>query len=161
MTAIRRWARDWRNTPKGEGVWCVISIIVVTSFPLHLDLLQCPIDEELPVHHFHHSQMSSFRNHRVIIASLFLPSTVVVGESEPGTPERLALGNHAPVSIPAIAQRLARDAGKPLKSALSNKPSLQPAHNSHSRSNSATGAILSIVEDLRDKVRRYRSYRTR
>ena len=50
----------------------MISIIVVTSFSLHLDLLQCPIDEELPVHNFQHSQMSSFRNHRVVIASLFL-----------------------------------------------------------------------------------------
>lgn len=98
--------------------------------------------------------MSSFRNHRVIIASLFLPSTVVVGESEAVTPDRQPEGNAA-VSIPAVAQRLAKEATKPLKSALSNKSALQPAHNSHSRSSSATGTILSIVEDLKDKVRCY------
>jgi trehalose 6-phosphate synthase/phosphatase len=31
--------------------------------------------------------MSSLRNHRVIIASLFLPNTAVVGESNPPTPD--------------------------------------------------------------------------
>ncbi|KAJ3497214.1 hypothetical protein NMY22_g19723 [Coprinellus aureogranulatus] len=113
----------------------------------------CPIHEDLPVH-----RLSSlprfeppFRNHRVIIASLFLPTTVVVGESESATPDKLPEGNAA-VSIPAVAQRLAKEATKPLKSALSNKPALQPAHNSHSRSSSATGAILSIVDDLKDKA---------
>ncbi|KAF6744609.1 alpha,alpha-trehalose-phosphate synthase [Ephemerocybe angulata] len=82
--------------------------------------------------------MSSFRNHRVIIASLFLPTTVVVGD------------------IPAVAQRLAGlalDKAKPLKSALAQNKAVAPAHNAHSRSASASGPLKSIVEDLRDKSR--------
>ncbi|KAF6749841.1 trehalose-phosphatase [Ephemerocybe angulata] len=98
--------------------------------------------------------MSSFRNHRVIIASLFLPTTVVVGESEAPTPAENAA---APlISIPAVAQRLAGlalDKAKPLKSALAQNKAVAPAHNAHSRSASASGPLKSIVEDLRDKSR--------
>ncbi|KAF5326221.1 hypothetical protein D9611_000735 [Ephemerocybe angulata] len=100
------------------------------------------------------SAMSSFRNHRVIIASLFLPTTVVVGESEAPTPAENAA---APlISIPAVAQRLAGlalDKAKPLKSALAQNKAVAPAHNAHSRSASASGPLKSIVEDLRDKSR--------
>jgi trehalose 6-phosphate synthase complex regulatory subunit len=33
--------------------------------------------------------MSSLRNHRVVIASLFLPNTAVLGESAPSTPDHV------------------------------------------------------------------------
>lgn len=104
--------------------------------------------------------MSSFRNHRVIIASLFLPSTVVVGESEPTTPARSPdTGDSLIDALGAIAQRLAKEPGKPLKSALSNKGiSITPSHNSHSRSASANVPLKSIVDDLKDKVRIFIRY---
>ncbi|EAU87507.2 trehalose-phosphatase [Coprinopsis cinerea okayama7 len=93
--------------------------------------------------------MSSFRNHRVIIASLFLPTTVVVGESAPPTPER-NFEDAPPISIPAIAARLASEKNKPLKSALAGKST---PHSSHTRTPSASGPLKSIVEDLKDKSR--------
>ncbi|TFK27244.1 hypothetical protein FA15DRAFT_666537 [Coprinopsis marcescibilis] len=96
--------------------------------------------------------MSSFRNHRVIVASLFLPTTVVTGDSGPATPEEKLPEEGSVISIPAIAARLAAaDKGKPLKSALSGKG--VTASNAHTRSSSASGPLLSIVEDLKDKSR--------
>lgn len=96
------------------------------------------------------SAMSSFRNHRVIIASLFLPTTIVTGDSA-GT--RLVEDTTA-IAIPTIAARLASgDKIKPLKSAIAGKGVVTP-HNAHSRSSSASGPLLSIVDDLKDKQSR-------
>ncbi|KAI5992797.1 glycosyltransferase family 20 protein [Pisolithus albus] len=44
--------------------------------------------------------MSSFRNHRIIIASLFLPTTAALGESSPPTPDQ----HVTPDSEPAVPQ---------------------------------------------------------
>ncbi|KAI6023022.1 glycosyltransferase family 20 protein [Pisolithus microcarpus] len=44
--------------------------------------------------------MSSFRNHRIIIASLFLPTTAALGESSPPTPDH----HIVPDSEPAVPQ---------------------------------------------------------
>ncbi|KAF8963230.1 alpha,alpha-trehalose-phosphate synthase [Flammula alnicola] len=102
--------------------------------------------------------MSSFRNHRVVIASLFLPTTAVLGESAPPTPEAglLPVHNDADNTIPAVAHRLAAvTAGNASGEAAKNKP-LKPAlitNNSHTRSSSASGPLKSIVDDLKDKSR--------
>ena len=87
--------------------------------------------------------MASFRNHRVVIASLFLPTTAVLGESRPHTPEQgdesdagLSSPQLSPETFPAVAQRLA-DAG---------------IFNSHSRQPSLNVPLKSIVDDLKDKV---------
>lgn len=94
--------------------------------------------------------MSSFRSHRVVIASLFLPTTAVLGESAPPTPEAYAHNDSAASTIPAVAHRLASvaEAGKPLKPSLITSP-----HNGHTRSASNSGPLKSIVDDLKDKVR--------
>jgi trehalose 6-phosphate synthase/phosphatase len=84
--------------------------------------------------------MASFRNHRVVIASLFLPTTAVLGESPPITPDQEQEDDPsqlAETTIPAVAQRLA-DNGM---------------FNTHSRQPSQTGPLKSIVDDLKDKVR--------
>jgi trehalose 6-phosphate synthase complex regulatory subunit len=44
--------------------------------------------------------MNSLKPHRVIIASLFLPNSVVLGDSLPPTP------HDDPISIPAVTLRL-------------------------------------------------------
>jgi trehalose 6-phosphate synthase complex regulatory subunit len=77
--------------------------------------------------------MSSFRNHRIVIASLFLPSTAVLGDSVPPTPDHNAKdpSNAFPV-VNEIAQGY--------------RPSM------HSRISSLSGPLKSIVEDLKDKV---------
>ncbi|KAF8153874.1 glycosyltransferase family 20-domain-containing protein [Crassisporium funariophilum] len=114
--------------------------------------------------------MASFRNHRIVIASLFLPTTAVLGESGPPTPEQpiqhpqnsqqqqLQQQGDAEKTIPAVATRLAAavaasaaagDAGsakKPLKPSLITNAS-------HTRQSSASGPLKSIVEDLKDKSR--------
>lgn len=99
--------------------------------------------------------MSSFRNRRIIIASLFLPTTVVVGEPDevavPGSKDATS----PLISLSPVAQRLSNvnnDKG-PLKSALASNKSITPAHNTHSRSASSSGPLKSLVEDLRDKSR--------
>ncbi|CAK5279906.1 unnamed protein product [Mycena citricolor] len=47
--------------------------------------------------------MNSFKNHRIIVASLFLPSTVVVGSESPiATPEK----KPPPFSVPDVLQRV-------------------------------------------------------
>ena len=68
--------------------------------------------------------MSSLRNHRVVIATLFLPSTTVLGESHPPTPDDHVAELPTFKSVPPSA---ARGLGK-------------------------SGPLKSIVEDLKDKV---------
>lgn len=76
--------------------------------------------------------MSSLRNHRVIIASLFLPTTAVPGESSPPTPDIYA----REVGTTAATQDLG---GRP--------PAFKHAS---SRSIGSTPAPLkSIVDDLK------------
>ncbi|KAI0270653.1 alpha-trehalose-phosphate synthase [Gloeopeniophorella convolvens] len=79
--------------------------------------------------------MSSFRNHRVIIASLFLPNTAIIGESHPPTPERTALHAPLPTAFPGVGK------DQPFKLSLPPSRARTPA------------PILSIVEDLKDKSR--------
>ncbi|KAF8636145.1 hypothetical protein AX17_003758 [Amanita inopinata Kibby_2008] len=108
--------------------------------------------------------MSSFRNHRVVIASLFLPTTAVLGESIPPTPDRHY--NPYPVSITAAANAVAAassNAEKPKSgpSPTSTSASVRPSFGVHSRHPSNTGVAVgsslsplkSIVEDLKDKSR--------
>ncbi|KAF9556929.1 hypothetical protein CPC08DRAFT_764923 [Agrocybe pediades] len=97
--------------------------------------------------------MSSFRNHRVVIASLFLPTTAVLGESPPPTPTPELHTPSAPeadpnVTIPAVTSILAgaTDSKKPLKPSIIT-------NNSHSRQPSFNAPLKSIVEDLKDKSR--------
>jgi len=91
--------------------------------------------------------MASFRNHRIVIASLFLPTTAVLGESPPVTPENdddVGPSASGPeTTILAVAQRLATEQTGTAKGLL----------NTHSRSHSMNIPLKSIVEDLRDKVR--------
>ncbi|EMD35057.1 glycosyltransferase family 20 protein [Gelatoporia subvermispora B] len=70
--------------------------------------------------------MSSLRQHRIIIASLFLPTTVVLGDSTPSSP-----ADEVFVTTPQTTE-----------------PSLRPGllHKS-------TGPLRSIVEDLKEKSR--------
>ncbi|RPD60848.1 hypothetical protein L227DRAFT_547270 [Lentinus tigrinus ALCF2SS1-6] len=76
--------------------------------------------------------MSSLRHHRVIIASLFLPNTTVLGESAPPSPaEESALHSLAPT--PGFATP-----GGPARTPLLSR---------------ASGPLKSIVEDLKDKTR--------
>ncbi|KAF9447635.1 glycosyltransferase family 20 protein [Macrolepiota fuliginosa MF-IS2] len=85
--------------------------------------------------------MTSLRNHRVVIASLFLPTTAVLGESAPGTPN---------IPQPEFPPRF------PLVSDNLNLKSARPALGSHARQPSGSGLTLpikSIVEDLKDKTR--------
>jgi trehalose 6-phosphate synthase/phosphatase len=102
--------------------------------------------------------MSSFRNHRIVIASLFLPTTAVLRESTPSTPEQPVQVHHDATAtiVPALAQRLQAAVNttaptpsdgkpKPLKLSLT-------ATNSHNRQPSNSGPLESIVEDLKDKV---------
>jgi trehalose 6-phosphate synthase/phosphatase len=77
--------------------------------------------------------MSSLRNHRVVIASLFLPDTVVLGESHPPTPDV-----HSELPLPDVFPGVAKDQG--FKLTLPSTRVRAPA------------PILSIVEDLKDKA---------
>jgi hypothetical protein len=89
-----------------------------------------PLPDSLLIH-----AMSSLRNHRVVIASLFLPNTAVLGESEscPPTPDV-----HSPLPLPDVFPNHAKDQG--FKLALPPSRTRTPA------------PILSIVEDLKDKA---------
>ncbi|TFK65857.1 alpha,alpha-trehalose-phosphate synthase [Pluteus cervinus] len=88
--------------------------------------------------------MTSLRNHRVVIASLFLPTTAVLGESGPPTPERVPSHSES-LSIPAINLRLV-DGQK------TGRPPVT-RHHSSIGVGSSVGPLKSIVEDLRDKTR--------
>ncbi|KAH9990884.1 alpha-trehalose-phosphate synthase [Russula vinacea] len=78
--------------------------------------------------------MSSLRNHRVVIASLFLPNTAVLGESHPPTPDV-----HSSLPLPDVFPSHTKDQG--FKLTLPPPRTRTPA------------PILSIVEDLKDKSR--------
>jgi len=83
------------------------------------------------------STMANLRNHRVVIASLFLPTTAVPGESIPPTPDIQA-------SQPGFS----------LKFPLGNDKTGLPL-GKHVGQTSGLGVnppIRSIVEDLKDKV---------
>ena len=85
--------------------------------------------------------MASFRNHRVVIASLFLPTTPVLGESPPITPDQadeddVLVSSPSETTVHAVAQRLADSS----------------VFSSHSRQSSLNIPIKSIVDDLKDKV---------
>ena len=85
--------------------------------------------------------MASFRNHRVVIASLFLPTTPVLGESPPLTPDQaddddVLVSSPSETTVHAVAQRLADSS----------------VFSSHSRQSSLNIPIKSIVDDLKDKV---------
>jgi hypothetical protein len=77
--------------------------------------------------------MSSLRNHRVVIASLFLPNTAVLGESHPPTPDV-----NSTLPLPDVFPGHVIDQGFKL--------SLPPPRAR------APAPILSIVEDLKDKA---------
>ena len=79
--------------------------------------------------------MNSFRNHRVVIASLFLPTTAILGESVSSTPDQ-HIREPQTVSVPAVALRLGE----------------KPKSRQSSFTGSITGPLKSIVEDLRDRV---------
>ena len=89
-----------------------------------------PLPDSLPV-----LAMSSLRNHRVVIASLFLPNTAVLGESYPPTPDASV---HSPLPLPDVFPGHVKDHG--FKLALPPSKARTPA------------PILSIVEDLKDKA---------
>jgi len=76
--------------------------------------------------------MSSLRNHRVVIASLFLPNTVVLGESHPPTPDV-----HSEL-LPDVFPGHAKEQGFKL-----TLPPPKPR---------TSAPILSIVDDLKDKA---------
>ena len=76
------------------------------------------------------SAMSSLRHHRVIIASLFLPSTAVLGESPPASPGEPSVTHLGPP--PAFGAQVPHSRANPLAR--------------------TSGPLKSIVEDLRDKV---------
>lgn len=97
--------------------------------------------------------MASFRNHRIVIASLFLPTTAVLGESPPITPEHHLhpVADSGPEStIPAVTQRLTTA----LADGLANRGSLKPSLvlNAHSRQHSQSVPFKSLVDDLKDKA---------
>lgn len=76
--------------------------------------------------------MSSIKNHRVIIASLFLPNTALLGESHPSTPEMRAAKD---VTLPPF--KLPEGVHMPRPNA---------AHRT------TVARVLSLVDDLKDKV---------
>ena len=88
----------------------------------------------------------SYRNHRVVIASLFLPSTAVLGESAPSTPDLYA---RDPLSTTPGRPRLL---GLPTEVPGTPPAVLQPYTPGHSRKTSLPAPMKSIVEDLKDKV---------
>jgi hypothetical protein len=79
--------------------------------------------------------MSSLRNHRVVIASLFLPNTAVLGESHPPTPD---VHSESALPLPDVFPGHVKDQG--FKLTLPPSKVRTPA------------PILSIVEDLKDKA---------
>lgn len=76
--------------------------------------------------------MSSFRNHRVIIASLFLPTTVALGESGPPTPDHRIVPDSEPVAV---------------SNGVNQKQ--QPAYRQRQ---SGQPPLMSIVEDLKSRA---------
>lgn len=100
--------------------------------------------------------MSSFRNHRIVIASLFLPTIAVVEESTPPTPEQRFRDN-IDSTISSVADRLVT-ANTTCDPIAKSKPLLKSSiitTNNHHRQPSASSPLKSIVEDLKDKVCRH------
>ncbi|KAH0834221.1 hypothetical protein J3R83DRAFT_11534 [Lanmaoa asiatica] len=83
--------------------------------------------------------MNSLRNHRVIIASLFLPTTAVLGESNPPTPSPSI---HAQDPAPSPPQLTVKPNG-------SSNP---PFRHQPSRSLGGNPPLKSIVEDLKSRT---------
>ena len=94
--------------------------------------------------------MSSFRNHRIVIASLFLPTIAVVEESTPPTPEQ-PFGDSLDGTISAVADRL-NIAVDPVAKSKPLKGSILTANNHHRQPSASSSPLKSIVEDLKDKV---------
>jgi trehalose 6-phosphate synthase complex regulatory subunit len=88
--------------------------------------------------------MSSFRNHRIVIASLFLPTIAVIGESGPPTPEQ-PVQDCVESTISAVADRL----GAPN---IAGDPIAKPNPLNPSATTNRSSPLKSIVEDLKDKV---------
>ena len=78
--------------------------------------------------------MSSLRNHRVIIASLFLPTTAIIGESNPPTPDIYAR---------EVGSTTSQDAG-------GRPPAFR--HTSSRSIGSSPVPIKSIVDDLKVSI---------
>ena len=128
------WAESEEDIPNSR------KLSIDRSVPLSISI-RCSF-------HSQQSSMSSFRNHRVVIASLFLPTVAVIEESTPPTPEQ-PFGVSLESTISAVADKLAAAniavdpiAKKPLKASIIN----------HHRQLSASNPLKSIVEDLKDKV---------
>ena len=83
--------------------------------------------------------MSPLRNHRIVIASLFLPSTAVLGDSVPPTPD-----NHDKDPSQAMVPSAFPVTGEITQG---YHPGMH-----HSRNSSLSVPLKSIVEDLKDKV---------
>ncbi|KAJ6604163.1 alpha,alpha-trehalose-phosphate synthase [Mycena vulgaris] len=88
--------------------------------------------------------MNSFRNHRIVIASLFLPSTAVVGSDSPiATPEI----KPPPFTVPEVLQRVESAAKLPVR------PSLRQGSNPRTKSivddliSTATPAVLTPQQE--------------
>lgn len=99
-----------------------------------------------------HSSMSSFRNHRIVIASLFLPTIAVIEESTPPTPELFE--ENLDSTISAVTDKLVA-ANCTVDSIAKSKPlkaSIITTNINHHRQPSASSPLKSIVEDLKDKV---------
>jgi hypothetical protein len=81
--------------------------------------------------------MSSLKSHRVVIASLFLPNTVVLGESHPPSPSPTP-DVRSELPLPDVFPSHAKEQG--FKLSLPPPRTRTPA------------PILSIVDDLKDKA---------
>jgi trehalose 6-phosphate synthase complex regulatory subunit len=93
--------------------------------------------------------MSSFRSHRVIIASLFLPSTAVLGSSYPATPHSGLVAENQHVGKPTATLTFPASAFRAGDKSSLKSPPAQPTHR---HTPSLPGLRKSIVEDLKDKV---------
>ncbi|KAJ8489164.1 hypothetical protein ONZ45_g13684 [Pleurotus djamor] len=94
--------------------------------------------------------MSTFRNHRIVIASLFLPKTAVLGDSGPSTPDK-QLREPPALAIPSSAFRNI-DKSKPTRPGGS-APRTRSSSVTNALAASMPGPLKSIVEDLQDKTR--------
>ena len=118
-----------------------------------MDIIDRYVPDYISVHSVHSQQssMSSFRNHRIVIASLFLPTIAVIEDSTPPTPDQ-PIDDNLDKTISAVADRLVTAniavepvaKSKPLKSIITT--------NIHHRQPIVSSPLKSIVEDLKDKV---------
>lgn len=140
-----------RGKRQEGGVWDLSEEDIPKSQMVIIDRY---VPDSISVNHSLHlqqSSMSSFRNHRIVIASLFLPTIAVIEESSPPTPQQ-PTDENLDKTISAVADRLVNAniavdpvaKSKPLKSIITT--------NIHHRQPSASSPLKSIVEDLKDKV---------